>query len=251
MDQLVEPEELSSILDLSVLIKCLQMPCSLTRVIPGSLCLVLPEPSGLSALTNSLQLPPYSHLVLYDDGEFETAATLWWALKQRGIHSRVLNGGLAAWRGNLFSTRPEFPTLLESASEEFLRLYLSQDEVQSLRTAFRVLNTSSAQVFSASRRLKPTMELAALLKAAKVSVTDEELVITQGEYAHTLLFVLSIFERQNIGICQQTDRSSSSYTRFYSFEDSQPASEMSKHIQQVSKEHTESASTQTCHCCVF
>ncbi len=65
----------------------------------------LPDPATWSATLGRLGIGPDDRVVAYDDGVGAIAARLVWMLRVSGIEAALLDGGLAAWEGEL-STEP-------------------------------------------------------------------------------------------------------------------------------------------------
>jgi thiosulfate/3-mercaptopyruvate sulfurtransferase len=75
----------------------------------------LPSPAAFAAALGRLGLAPGLPVVVYDDAGGSIAARLWWMLHVLGEPVAVLDGGLAAWPGDLTTDEPE-PAPVERAA---------------------------------------------------------------------------------------------------------------------------------------
>jgi thiosulfate/3-mercaptopyruvate sulfurtransferase len=73
----------------------------------------LPDPSTLATTLSSLGIGNQHTVIAYDDpstGQGFYAAHLWWLLRYLGHDAvQVLDGGIAAWSGNLETSTPQHP----------------------------------------------------------------------------------------------------------------------------------------------
>lgn len=68
----------------------------------------LPDPAVFGAAMRAAGVSADSRVVVYDGGQGWAAARAWWLLRWTGHRDvRVLDGGLAAWRGELSTETPE------------------------------------------------------------------------------------------------------------------------------------------------
>ena len=71
----------------------------------------LPDPQALAATVRGWGITDDTQVVVYDDAGGAFAARAWWCLRWLGHQAvAVLDGGLAAWPGELTQAVPEFPT---------------------------------------------------------------------------------------------------------------------------------------------
>jgi thiosulfate/3-mercaptopyruvate sulfurtransferase len=102
----------------------------------------LPDPSTLAAKLGSLGIGNQHTVIAYDDpstGQGFYAAHLWWLLRYLGHDAvQVLNGGIAAWMGELETSIPQHP------SAEFI----AQPRFEMVVDAATVA-TTNAQLFDA------------------------------------------------------------------------------------------------------
>ena len=76
----------------------------------------LPSPARFAAAMARRGIGDDSHVVAYDDAGGSIAARLWWMLCSLGVRAAVLDGGFAAWEGEL-QAGPAAPTTPGSFAE--------------------------------------------------------------------------------------------------------------------------------------
>jgi thiosulfate/3-mercaptopyruvate sulfurtransferase len=103
----------------------------------------LPTPAHLAAALSRLGIANDDAVVVYDDASGSIAARLWWMLDAIGVRVAVLDGGLAAWHGELerVDARPTPASFTAVPWPD--RRFVDADEVAALREHDALLDARS------------------------------------------------------------------------------------------------------------
>jgi thiosulfate/3-mercaptopyruvate sulfurtransferase len=106
----------------------------------------LPSPERFAAALGRVGIGPGTRVVAYDDAGGSTAARLWWLLHTLGEPVTVLDGGLAAWPGELITTAPT-PEPIERRPQPWPHdAFVTADDVAV--TAAHVLDARTAERYA-------------------------------------------------------------------------------------------------------
>ncbi len=89
----------------------------------------LPTPEAFAAALARVGIASTQPVVAYDDAGGSVAARLWWMLHVLDEPVAVLDGGLAAWPGNLSSVEPSYPAVPRAATAWPADRFASADDV--------------------------------------------------------------------------------------------------------------------------
>lgn len=106
----------------------------------------LPAPEQFAAVLGRVGIAEGTPVVAYDDTGGSTAARLWWMLHVLGAPAAVLDGGLAAWPGELVAAVPDVDVVSRRAQPWPAHRFATADEVA--RTTAVVYDARTAERYA-------------------------------------------------------------------------------------------------------
>jgi thiosulfate/3-mercaptopyruvate sulfurtransferase len=113
----------------------------------------LPTPQQFAAALGRVGIAAGTPVVAYDDAGGSTAARLWWMLHVLDEPVAVLDGGLAAWPGELVTDVPDFTWVERAAQEWPADRFASADDVAA--TAAVVYDARTAERYAHGAEIDP------------------------------------------------------------------------------------------------
>jgi thiosulfate/3-mercaptopyruvate sulfurtransferase len=92
----------------------------------------LPDPERFANALGRVGIAPGTPVVAYDDAGASIASRLWWMLRALGEPVAVLDGGIAAWPGELTTEVPAFETVERAPVRWPSEYFRTADEVAAL-----------------------------------------------------------------------------------------------------------------------